>query len=92
MSLQATPNNLWLINGVWESSQRLQESKYHCCLQEWQDTGNYWLVSLTLILGKVIEQLVLLTISRHVKDKKVVSSSHIDSPKGKPSLTNLVDF
>lgn len=79
---KATPDNLWLINGVWESAQRLEESKCHCCLQEGEDPGSYRLVSLTLILGKVIEQLMLLPISWHMKDKKVISSSHIDSPRG----------
>jgi len=35
-----------------------------------EDTGNCRPVSLTLIPGKVVEQLILETISRHVKDKK----------------------
>ena len=40
-----------------------------------EDPGNYRLVSLTLIPGKVIEQLILQTISRHMKNKKVIWSS-----------------
>ncbi|KAK4826324.1 hypothetical protein QYF61_007409 [Mycteria americana] len=34
-----------------------------------EDPGNYRLVSLTLIPGKVMEQLILETISKHTKDK-----------------------
>ncbi|KAK4811345.1 hypothetical protein QYF61_027574 [Mycteria americana] len=37
-----------------------------------EDPGNYRPVSLTLIPGKVMEQLILDTISRHVKEKKVI--------------------
>ncbi|KFU92086.1 hypothetical protein M959_00552, partial [Chaetura pelagica] len=37
-----------------------------------EDPGNYRLVSLTSIPGKVMEQLVLGTISRYVKDEGVI--------------------
>ncbi|KFP02007.1 RNA-directed DNA polymerase from mobile element jockey, partial [Calypte anna] len=37
-----------------------------------EDPGNYRPVSLTSIPGKVMEQLVLVTISRHVKDMGVI--------------------
>lgn len=37
---------------------------------------NYRLLSLTLIPGKVIEQLILEVISRHVKKKVVANSQH----------------
>ena len=48
-----------------------------------EDPGNYRLVSLTLIPGKVIEQLILQTISRHMKNKKVIWSSQHGFRKGK---------
>lgn len=35
-----------------------------------EESGNYRPVDLTFITGKVIEQLILETIFRHVKDKK----------------------
>ena len=55
-----------------------------------EDPGNYTLVSLTSVLGKVMEQLVPET--RHMKDKKVIRSSQHDFTKGKSCLTNLTTF
>ena len=40
-----------------------------------EDSGNYRPVSLALIPGKVMEHLILETISRHTKEKKVIWSS-----------------
>ncbi|KFW05647.1 RNA-directed DNA polymerase from mobile element jockey, partial [Fulmarus glacialis] len=37
-----------------------------------EDPGNYRPVSLTWIPGKVMEQLILETISRHIKEKKII--------------------
>ncbi|KAK4819507.1 hypothetical protein QYF61_005858 [Mycteria americana] len=47
-------------------------------------------VSLTLIPGKVMEQLILGTISRHMKNKKVTGSSQHGFTKS--CLTNLTTF
>lgn len=43
--------------------------------KEW-DLGNSRLVSLTLISGKVMEQLIPERISMHRKDKKVIQNSY----------------
>lgn len=57
-----------------------------------EDPGNYGLVSLTLIPGAVMEQLIPETTSRHMKDKKVIGSSQHGFMKGKSCLTNLIAF
>jgi len=41
---------------------------------------------------KVREKLILETISNHVKNKKVIETSHQGFSKGKPCLTDLIAF
>lgn len=45
--------------------------------------GNYMPVSFTSILGKVMEELILDTSSKHWKDKKVAMSSQLGFTVGK---------
>lgn len=48
-----------------------------------EDSGKYKSVSLILILGKEVEQLILEMISRSIKDKKIIRRSHHGFTKGK---------
>ncbi|PKU35649.1 hypothetical protein llap_14051 [Limosa lapponica baueri] len=57
-----------------------------------EDLGNYRPVSLTSIPGKVMEQLVLDVISKHVEEKMVIRSGHHGSTKGKSCFTNVIAF
>ena len=57
-----------------------------------EDLGNSRLVSLTLIPGTVMEQLILEIISIHRKDKKVTQDSQHGFTEGKSCLSNLAAF
>lgn len=53
-----------------------------------EDPGNYRLVTLTLICGYVMEQLILETISRDRKDRKIIKTSLRGFTKGISCLTD----
>ncbi|KAK4831874.1 hypothetical protein QYF61_019886 [Mycteria americana] len=57
-----------------------------------EDSENYRPVSPTSISENMMEQLILGTISRHIKGKKVIRSSQHAFTKGKSCLTNLINF
>lgn len=56
-----------------------------------EDLVSYRLVSFTLIIGKAMEK-ILESISKDMKDKKVIRSSQHRFTKRKSCLTNLVAF
>ncbi|GAB0189254.1 mitochondrial enolase superfamily member 1 [Grus japonensis] len=53
------------------------------------DPGNY---SLTLVPGKVMEQIILSDITQHVQDNQVIRPSQHGFMKGWSCLTNLISF
>ncbi|GAB0204077.1 mitochondrial enolase superfamily member 1 [Grus japonensis] len=56
------------------------------------EARNYRPVSLTSIPGKVIKQLILDVISKHVEEKKVIGGGQHGFTKGKSCLTNMIAF
>ncbi|KAK4826106.1 LOW QUALITY PROTEIN: hypothetical protein QYF61_005244 [Mycteria americana] len=57
-----------------------------------EDPGNYRPVSLTSVLGKVMEQIVLSAITWHLEDNQVMRPSQHGFMKGRSCLTNLIFF
>lgn len=57
-----------------------------------EDFGSYRLISFTLVIGKVMETILLESISKDMKDKKMIRSSQHRFTKGKSCLTNLIAF
>ena len=54
--------------------------------------SNYRPVSLTLVPGKIMEQIIPGVIEKHLKDNGVISHSQHGCMKGKSCLTNLISF
>ncbi|KAK4810280.1 LOW QUALITY PROTEIN: hypothetical protein QYF61_015310, partial [Mycteria americana] len=57
-----------------------------------EDLGNYRPVSLALVRGKLMEQIILSAITWHVEDNQGIKPSQHGFRKGRSCLTNLISF
>ncbi|GAB0181464.1 mitochondrial enolase superfamily member 1 [Grus japonensis] len=59
----------------------------------WEEgAGNYRPVSLTSVLGKVMDRIILSAIPWHIQDNQVIKPSQHGFMKGRSCLTNLISF
>ncbi|KAK4815187.1 LOW QUALITY PROTEIN: hypothetical protein QYF61_021047 [Mycteria americana] len=57
-----------------------------------EDPGNYRPVSLTSVPGKLMEQIILTAITRHVENNQGIKPSQHRFRKGRSCLTNVISF
>lgn len=57
-----------------------------------EDLGNYGLVSLTLVLGKVMEQILLSVITWYVQDNQEIGPRQCGFMKGSSCVINLISY
>ncbi|KAJ7422818.1 rna-directed dna polymerase from mobile element jockey-like [Pitangus sulphuratus] len=63
-----------------------------CIFKKGENSGNYRLISLTSIHGKLTKQLIVETICRHIKDKNITRSNQHGFTEAKSCLHNVINF
>ncbi|KAK4814558.1 hypothetical protein QYF61_023757 [Mycteria americana] len=81
----------WLTGEV-PADWRLANGMPICKKGRKEDPGNYRPVSLTSVPGKLMEQIILSAITRHVEDNQGIKPSQHGFRKGRSCLTNLISF
>ncbi|PKU34995.1 rna-directed dna polymerase from mobile element jockey-like [Limosa lapponica baueri] len=91
---QATFHHLSAVLANCGGPSGLEISKCDAHLQEGpkEDLGNYRPVSLTLVPGKVMEQIIFSAIIWHKQDNQVIRPSQHGFMKGSSCWTNLISF
>ena len=56
------------------------------------ESSNYCPISLTSVVGKMLEAIIARAIRRHLDEHKLIRHSQHDFSKGKSCLTNLLSF
>lgn len=87
-------NNLWVVMAIgWDSWGLVEERSVIPAFKKGKEgLRNYRLVSLTLIPGEVVEQLILEAVSKHKRDKMVIRGSQQGFMKKSSSFTNWIAF
>ncbi|KAJ7423889.1 hypothetical protein WISP_31527 [Willisornis vidua] len=75
---------------IWRSTEVVEDWRKANVIPAFKkdNLGNYRQVSLTSVLGKMVDQIVLETLSKYMKDKKVTGSSHNGFMKEKAYFTS----
>ncbi|PKU42231.1 rna-directed dna polymerase from mobile element jockey-like [Limosa lapponica baueri] len=91
------PDVCWKYN----TAERKQSRRFLECVEDnfltqlkgWkEDPGDYMPVSLTLVPGQVMEQIILSAITCHVQDNQVIKPNQNGFMKVRSCLTNLISF
>lgn len=90
---ESVPNNLWMIPTIGRDAWGLLERKHHFYLQVGQEWGARDLQASQsyLLPWKDKKQVNPDTISRHVKDRKIIRSCQHEFAMRKSRLTNLIN-